>query len=148
MPLHVELVTPEKVVSNQDVDFIAVPTVQGELGILPRHAPLLASLQAGPLRLGKGEKAEVLAVTGGFIEVREGSQVSIFAETAEFAHDIDVERARLAAERAKTQLNEITSGLTPEQLSAVEASLARAQLRIKIGEGKWRKQRPEMPTQN
>ncbi|MCG3204547.1 MAG: ATP synthase epsilon chain [Elusimicrobia bacterium] len=141
--IHVELATPERLAFSDDVDFIAAPTPQGEIGILPRHAPLLTQLSYGILRLKKGNNSQYIAVTGGFLEVKEGSRVYIFAETAEFSDQIDVERARLAAERAKAKLKEPQADMTGEELAKVEAALSRAVLRIKIGEKQWRKQKPE-----
>ncbi len=87
----------------------------------------------------------IVAVTGGFLEVREGNHVAIFAETAEYAHEIDVERARLAAERAKSQLQGGTATLSPDELNKAEAALSRALLRIKIAETGWRKQPARSP---
>ena len=146
--IHVELNTPEKLAFKEDVDFVAAPTTEGEIGILPRHAPLLAKLDLGPLRFRTGDTMHVLVVTGGFLEVQEKNRVIIFAETAEFAHEIDVERARLAAERAKSQLKSPTAHLTPDELIHLEASLSRAMMRIKIAESRWRKLPPQMPGQN
>ena len=141
--IHVELITPERLAFSADVDFVAAPTVDGEIGILPHHAPLLTKLGYGVIRLKTGQESKYVAVTGGFLEVKEGSQVSIFAETAEFADQIDVERARLAAERAKAKLNEPQADLTGAELANLEAALSRAILRVKIGERQWRKQKPE-----
>ncbi len=143
MAIHLELITPEKMAFSEEVDFVAAPTPQGELGILPRHAPLLSQLALGQLRFKVGNITQAVAVTGGFLEVKPNSRVSIFAETAEFADQIDVERARLAAERAKAKLAEPKHDLTGEELAHVESALTRALLRIKIGEQKWRKQKPE-----
>ncbi len=148
MPIHVEVNTPEKLAFKEDVDFVAAPTTEGEIGILPRHAPLLAKLDLGPLRFRTGDKMQVLVVTGGFLEVQEKNRVIIFAETAEFAHDIDVERARLSAERAKSQLKSPSANLTVEELAQLEASLSRALMRIKVAGSRWRKQPPQMPGQN
>lgn len=142
MPIHVELNTPEKTALKEDVDFVAAPTPQGEIGILPHHAPLLTKLELGPLRFRTGHTMHVLIVTGGFLEVQENNRVSIFAETAEFAQDIDVERARLEAERAKSQLNEPSSRLTAEELAHVESSLLHALMRIKVAQHRWRKPPP------
>jgi F-type H+-transporting ATPase subunit epsilon len=102
--IHVDLITPEKLAFSDTVEFIAAPTTLGEIGVLPHHAPLLTQLAPGELRFRKDGVTRFVAISGGFLEVQKGSRVSIFAETAEFADEIDVERARLAAERAKTQL--------------------------------------------
>ena len=141
MSIHVELITPEKLAFSADVDFVAAPTPRGEIGILPRHAPLLTRLTHGELRLKKGDEIQYVAVAGGFLEVQRGSKVAIFAETAEFAGEIDVERAKQAAEKAKAVLAQ-SHDLTGEELAKVEAALARAVLRMKIGESRWRKLPP------
>ena len=136
--IHVELITPERVVFRDEVDFVVAPSAMGEVGILPHHAPLLAQLAPGEVRLKKAGETQHLAVTGGFLEVQHGSRVSIFAETAEYAHEIDVERARQAAERAKAQI--IEADLTGQELAAVEAALTRARLRIRVAD--IRRRRP------
>jgi F-type H+-transporting ATPase subunit epsilon len=135
MSIQVDLITPERQVFSDNVDFIAAPTVDGQIGILSNHAPLLAQLGLGELRLKKGGFTSHVAITGGFIEVQKGSRVSIFAETAEMAEEIDVERARLALERAKTTLQ--TQGQVDKiDFAAAEAALARAILRMKIVENR------------
>ncbi|MBI3292092.1 MAG: F0F1 ATP synthase subunit epsilon, partial [Elusimicrobia bacterium] len=98
-----EIVTPEKVALRAAVEFLVVPAYEGELGILPGHAPLLAQLQPGVLRITQVGAVTPFAISGGFVEVTP-RRVAVFAETAEMAEEIDVERARLAAERARAQL--------------------------------------------
>ena len=138
--IHVELITPERLALSENVDFIAAPAAMGELGILPHHAPLLTQLTNGVLRLVSGGATRFFAVSGGFLEVQKGSRVSIFAETAEFAEDIDVERARLAAERAKQTL--VDADLTGKELAGVEAALTRALLRLKVADVRRQRQGP------
>lgn len=144
MPIDVELVTPERLVFHDQVDFIAAPSTKGEVGILPGHAPLLTQLGVGELRLKKGNETQFIALTGGFLEVQKGSRVSIFAETAEFASEIDIERAKQAAEKAKAKLVQ-AKDLTAVELAAVEAALSRALLRTKIVQNRWRKAPPSHP---
>lgn len=133
MSIHVELVTPERLLFREEVDFVAAPTSTGEIGILPNHAPLLSKLGMGTLRLKRGSETQYIAIAGGFLEVQSGSRVSIFAETAEFAGEIDVERAKQAAERAKKQLSQ-PADLTAEELARVEAALTRALLRLNVAQ--------------
>lgn len=130
MPLHVDLITPEKQAFSDDVDFIAAPGADGEIGILPHHAPLLARLGVGELRLRKGDEIRYFALTGGFLQVQEGSRVSVFAETAELAQEIDTERAAQAAERAKNILRK--PGEPDLNLLEAEMALNRALLRLKV----------------
>jgi len=141
MPLHVDIITPERQILSKDVDFISAPAEDGEIGILPHHAPLLIKLGQGEMRLKLGNETQYIVVYGGFLEVQEGSLVSIFAETAETTDEIDIERARLAAERAKSILAE-PKDLTPEELAKVESALARAVMRLKVGQTRKSPPRP------
>jgi len=143
--IHVELITPEKLAFADNVDLIVAPTEMGEIGILPRHIPLLARLAPGELRLKTGETTRSVIVSGGFIEVSEGSRVAVFAETAEFAEEIDLERAQQSAERAKARI--AAQDVTPAELAELEGSLTRAALRMRIaGRPGWRKPAPNLPT--
>jgi F-type H+-transporting ATPase subunit epsilon len=122
-------VTAERLVYSDDVDEVIAPGSQGELGILPRHAALLTTLQAGALRVRNGTNDIDLAIGGGFLEVRE-NRVLVLADSAERADEIDIERARAAEERARRLLAERT-GQTPDLLQA-EAALRRSQVRIRV----------------
>src|SRR5438309_1133982 len=122
MSLSVDIMTPERMVLQAQAESVVVPAADGELGILTHHAPLLAQLQPGEIRLRRGDQIEHFAVSGGFVEVSH-DQVSIFAETAEMAHEIDIERARQAAERARAALR---APMESRDLAAAEAALRRA----------------------
>ena len=128
LPLRV--VTPEKVAWEGEVDSLTVPAWEGSLGILPGHAPLLAQLREGVVRARSGDAERLLAVSGGFVEVFEG-RVSLFAETAELAEEIDAERARQAAEAAKKALKASAAEVSEEQASA---ALRRAMVRLRVAE--------------
>ena len=130
MALSVTLVTPEKEVLNRTADAVVVPGVLGELGILKGHAPLLSQLQAGSIRLRENDRTDFFAISGGFVEVK-NNQVAIFAETAEQAQEIDLERARQAAERAKATLHDRR---TDTNLAEAEAALRRAIARLRVAE--------------
>ncbi len=129
--IHVSVVTPDGKVYDGDVDMVSVRTVEGELGILPRHIPLVAPLAIGAARLKKGSTVEKVAVSGGFVEVRP-DQVTILAEAAEMSSGIDVERARKAKERAEKRL----SGAKTEKIDIARAELAlkRAINRLDVSE--------------
>lgn len=101
--LRLEIVTPEKKVLSEDVDFVVVPGELGELGILPNHTPLMSSLKIGEIRITTGNKIDKLAISGGFVEVTK-KKVTVLADTAELSCDIDVERAERAKERAERRL--------------------------------------------
>lgn len=135
--IEIEVVTPERLAFKDDVNFIVLPGLEGEIGILPGHAPLLAQLSTGELRITKGAETEHFAVSGGFAEVRSG-RAKVFAETAEIGKEISVERARLALERAK---KEISAAATPQDLELAQAALRRALLRLHVSEGLSRRNR-------
>ena len=92
MPIRLEIVTPEKAVYADDVDMVIAPATEGYVGILPHHAPLLTTLGPGVFRVKKGGVEEVLAVFGGFMDVR-GDRVIVLTEAAEPAEEIDTQRA-------------------------------------------------------
>lgn len=145
MPLQIDLITPEKLAFSDQADFVAAPAWDGEIGILPGHTPLLAKLGPGEIRLRKGSDTTFFAVSGGFIEVQRGDRVSIFAETAELAEEIDLERARQAEERAKTKMTGPQSDLTGEELAKVEAALTRARARLRVAEIRRRRAGAQPP---
>ena len=130
--LDLQIITPDKLVLTDRVDFLVAPAVDGEVGILPGHTPLLSRLGEGELRLTKNDKIQYFAIHGGFLKVIQGNKVSVFAETAELSEEIDLERAKLAEERTKSELKG-TQNLTPEKLAELEMALGRARLRVKIG---------------
>lgn len=100
MPLHVELVSAERIVWSGDAEMVTARTVDGDLGILSGHAPLLGVLVNGIVTIQGAETKEVAAVHGGFLSVAD-NRVSILAEIAELSHEIDVERAKAALARAE-----------------------------------------------
>src|SRR6186997_2846211 len=103
MPLLLEIVTPERLAFSEDVDSVQVPGIDGELGILPHHAPLVSLLGVGELRIRKGGQEELFAVAGGFLQVRP-DKVVVMAETADLDSDIDLEKAKAARDEAEKAL--------------------------------------------
>ncbi|WP_216829944.1 F0F1 ATP synthase subunit epsilon [Alkalihalobacterium elongatum] len=103
--MNVSVVTPDGTVYEGEVEMVSARAQSGELGILPRHIPLVAPLDIGAVRLKNGSSVQLVAVSGGFIEVRP-DKVTILAEAAELPSDIDVARARAAKERAERRINE------------------------------------------
>jgi F-type H+-transporting ATPase subunit epsilon len=127
--MMVEVVTPERVVYSGEANMVIARGVEGDLGILPNHMPLVTPLKIAPVRIKvEGEKEMVIAVSGGFMEVR-GDKVTIIAEAAELPGDIDVERARKAKERAEERLRQKLPDL---DVARAERSLQRALLRIDV----------------
>ena len=133
--LKLEMVTPYKRVLSEEVDEIIAPGALGELGILPGHTPLLTTLKVGELTYRKGGAAFHVAVNWGYVEVEEG-KVTILAETAEPADEIDLARAKAALGRAEEALKK----LDPEdkQFRIMEAALERAMIRIQVAARKAR----------
>lgn len=104
--LLLEVVTPERIVYSQQADMVIVKGAEGELGVLPNHIPLVTPLKIAPVRVKKsGGQEDLIAVHGGFIEVRK-EKVVVLAEAAELPEEIDVDRARAAKERAERRLSE------------------------------------------
>ena len=91
MTLHLEIVTPERLAYEDDVDMVLVPGAEGELGILPHHTPLVSLLGVGELKIRKGGEEESFAIAGGFLQVRP-DKVVVMAETADLASEIDLEK--------------------------------------------------------
>ena len=103
MTLRLEIVTPERLVYEDDVDSVVCPGVEGELGVLPHHAPLLTTLGFGELRIRKGGQLDYFAIAGGFLQVRP-DKVVVMAETADMASEIDLQRALAAKAEAEKAL--------------------------------------------
>jgi len=140
--LRVDIVTAERVVlSEEDVDRLIVPGIEGELGVLPLHAPLLTTIQPGVLRVVKGEEETTMAITGGFIEVRE-NRVTILADAAERGEDIDLARVEEARRRAEERL--ASREATVDMVQA-EMALKRALVRLKAAEQIRRRRRGAPP---
>jgi len=131
MPLLLEIVTPERQVFSDEVDSVVCPGIDGELGILPHHAPLLTTLGFGELRIRKNGEDEFFAIAGGFLQVRP-DKVVVMAETADMAAEIDLEKAQDARREAERQLSEGFE--EPADLARARASLQRALIRIRVAE--------------
>jgi F-type H+-transporting ATPase subunit epsilon len=128
--LKLDIVTAERVVYSEEVDIIIAPGMEGQLGILPHHAPLMTILQAGELVVRRGGQEDILAISGGFLEVRP-DRVIILADSAERAEEIDMERAEAAKKRAEERLKEKP---TEVDMNRVEASLRRAIARLNVAD--------------
>lgn len=126
MPMLLEITTAERQVFGEEVDMVIAPGVDGQLGILPRHAPLMTMLQPGELTIRKGGSDTFFAVSGGFMEVL-GDRVIILADACEHSDEISEERAQEAMRRAQERI----AGRPAEmQLERALASLRRAQARL------------------
>lgn len=134
--LKFEIVTAERVVYSDDVDIVVAPGIVGQLGILPSHAPLLTTLQPGELVVRKDGEETAMFVSGGFLEVMQ-NRVTILADVAERAEEIDIARADAAKHRAEDRLREHPPEI---DLARAEAALRRSLVRLKIAER--RRKRP------
>jgi len=128
--LHLEIVTPARVVLEKDVDIVVAPGSEGEFGVLPGHVSFLSGIVPGELRYTAGSEREALAVTTGFAEVFK-DKVSIHVDAAERASEIDSERAVKAMERAKERLSRDRSEKDID-FARAEAALRRATARLKV----------------
>jgi F-type H+-transporting ATPase subunit epsilon len=113
MPLTLEIVTPEARVYSDTIDTVVIPTVEGEVGILPGHIPLLTQVQSGELRVTKGGETLFLAVSGGFAEVQ-ADRVSVLAERAITEEKIDEKAVEEAIKRAEKDLAD-AKNMDPQQ---------------------------------
>ena len=128
--IELEVVTPERFVLDQKVESIEMPGKDGYLGILPGHAPLLTELGVGILTYQKGAEVRRLTVVNGYAEVLP-DRVIVLAEVSERAEEIDVQRARIAAERAHSELAKATGAPETDWQSA-SAALQRALVRVEV----------------
>ena len=133
--LHVEIITAERVVYKDDVNMVVAPGSEGRLGILPRHAALMTTLGIGELRMKKGNDEVSIAVSGGYLEVL-NNKVTILADSAEHAEEIDLARAEEARKRAQECIKARSSDIDMERALT---SMRRAEVRIKIAQ---RRRRP------
>jgi F-type H+-transporting ATPase subunit epsilon len=131
MPIQCDIVTQERIVFSGQVDAVNVPGTEGRMGILPNHSPLLSGLDFGEVIVRSGGREEFFAIGGGFVEIQP-DHVTILADSAEGADEIDVERAEEARRRAEQAMRD---GIRedPEQAAAIRASLLRAQARLDVG---------------
>ena len=132
MPLRVQIVTAEREVFADDaVDMVVAPGSEGFVGILPKHAPLLTTLNPGMVRIKKGGSEEAMAVGGGFLQVAR-DQVLILADSAERADEIDEARAEEARRRAREQISENVRAGDHLRAETARFALRREEVRIEV----------------
>jgi F-type H+-transporting ATPase subunit epsilon len=128
--LNLEVITPEKLALREAVDEVVVPGLDGELGILPEHTPVISQLKTGILVYRQGNERKQMHVSGGFVEVLP-DRVSVLSEVAEKPDEIDLQRAQLARERAEQQLASHSEEIDYHQ---AELKLERALTRIQLAD--------------
>ena len=137
MPLELEVVSIEReVYTADDVDMVIAPGVEGVMGILPRHEPLITGLKEGELEIVRGDERELLAIGGGFMEVH-ATKVIVMADVAERADEIDIDRAERARQRAERALAEAP---TRQDAREALAAVRRATVRLKVARRRRRYQ--------
>jgi len=136
--LRLEIITAERQVFADDVNAVVAPGIEGELGILPHHAPLMTMLKPGELLIRKDGEETYLVVSGGFLEVRP-DKVIVLADACERAEEIDITRAEEAKHRAEERLKAHPPGL---DIARAQAALLRSLIRIRVAERRRRKSKP------
>lgn len=125
--IQLEIVTPERLVVNEAVEYIEIPGKTGYIGVLPGHAPLISELAAGELTYRVGSQTKRVAVAWGFAEVLQ-TKVTILAETAEKAEEIDTARAEAAKKKAEAELQKAGPEGNAQALAALERASARLEV--------------------
>ncbi len=134
-PLTLKMVTPENVALETSAESVVLPAIDGEMGVLPGHEPFMAQLDAGEIRVTAGGTLKSYAVSGGFAEILNNT-ISVFAETAEMADEIDEERAKQSLDRAQAEAKS-GDGQGTLTLAEAESALKRARVRLRVA--KYRK---------
>lgn len=128
MNIQLEIVTPTKLILKEEIDQLTVPTTTGEITILPNHIPLLTRVQVGEMTIKKGAKTSHFAITGGFLEVKD-NVISLLADYAVRAEEIEVAKARQAQEAAQ---NAMKQKISQRDFAQAEADLRRSLLELKV----------------
>lgn len=131
--LKFEIVTAERLVYSDEVDIVVAPGIEGQLAILPQHASLMTMVQPGELIVRKNGEEQVIFVSGGFLEVR-NNKVTVLADTAERAEEIDIERAERARRRAEERI-----AIPTADHARAQAAMLRSLMRLKVAQKSRRK---------
>lgn len=143
MPLTLEIVTGEREVFKGEVDMVTAPGGDGDMGILPKHAPVLSTLRAGVLRVKIGGDTHEFAIGGGFIDINR-DHVIVLADSAERAEEIDLARADAARLRAEEMLKNPPGN--KEDLLRLEQAMRKSQVRLKVASRRGGSRHTELPT--
>jgi F-type H+-transporting ATPase subunit epsilon len=127
--IRLRLVTPSRLLLDEEVDEVAAPGAVGEFGVLPKHISFLSLLVAGEMSYKQGAERHRLAVSGGYAEVLDDI-MTVLADAAEYADEIDIERARSARDRAEKRLAELSH--EDKEFASAEAALRRALARLRV----------------
>ncbi len=132
--IRLDIVTPDRMVYSEDVNMVIARATDGDLGILPGHAPLIAGLEIWPLRIQTDDGEQLFSVCGGFIEVRP-QKITVLAGCAELPDEIDINRAESAKERAERRLKEAEAA-SDIDVRRAEVALKRAMVRLRVADRK------------
>ncbi len=132
MPTHLQIIALDRIAYEDDVDIVVLPGEEGQLGVLPRHARIVTLLEPGEVLTRKAGEETSLAISGGFAQIGPDS-VTILSDAAEYADDIDMERAEEARRRAQERLSNPSA--TPDlEMARAESALLRSMARIRVAE--------------
>lgn len=131
--ISLEVVTPKGAVVSEEVDIVTAPGFAGEFGVLANHAPFLSTIKIGTLTYKQGSTTEEMMISGGFCEVS-NNKITLLVESAERGHEIEVDRALLAKERAEKRLAEMMQQKEKYDRARVDAALQRAMARLRLAE--------------
>lgn len=134
-PIHMKLqiITPEKVLYDDEIDELIVPTVNGEIAVLPHHADLLTQVAPGEMTIKHSGKEQHMAVTGGFLEIGNDT-ISLLAEFAVRSEEIDAKQALEAQERAERKLKETGESMSEREIADVRSEMLRAITSLKVAQ--------------
>lgn len=130
--LKLKIATPEKVIYENEILQVSIPTMDGEITVLPNHVPLVSVLKAGEMKIVDKDGEQILAVSGGFLEVRGQNEIVILADNAERAREIDIDRAEQARLRAE-ELMKQTKSVEDVDFAKLQALIDREMNRIRVG---------------
>ena len=128
MPIRCEIVSQDRIVYQGEPDIVTLPGAEGEMGILPNHAPVLTVLQVGVIRVRSKGEEQYFTVSGGVVEVQP-DQITVLADAAENVAEIDIQRAEQARKRAEESLK-VGVGKDPDTYLKIQAALKRSNLRL------------------
>lgn len=131
MTIRCEIVSQDRTVFEDDVDIVILPGAEGEMGILPHHAPVLTTLKYGVIKIRRDGKEELFAVAGGVAEVQP-TIVTVLADAAENIEEIDIVRAKAAKKRAEDALANLSPETDRDEYLVTEAALRRSNLRLDV----------------
>lgn len=137
--LKLKIATPEKVIYENEILQVSIPTMDGEITVLPNHVPLVSVLKAGEMKIVDKDGEQILAVSGGFLEVRGQNEIVILADNAERATEIDIDRAEQARLRAE-ELMKQTKSVEDVDFARLQALIDREMNRVRVGK-KYKKTR-------